>query len=379
MPYRSVKIVNPIDGAILNRHDGKQNSSGLEIEVRGIAPWKSKVTVNDVEADVARDGCWSYDRFSCNIVLKERENKIVARAESGGKVSTDTITVLWDKNSVKRYRLSTDDNILFLKDLAVNASKYRSIFDNEYLGFWRRMHDAYGTKVQFNIYYQTDTITYGAADFNLSKMPERYKPEWQENADWIRLTFHALQNEPPNPYIRASYQEIYHDFWLVTREIERFAGKELISPFTTIHWGEVTLEGCKALRDSGIIGLVGYFVQDPDLGKPVVSYYLDDEKTKYLDGHDYWKDTKNDIIFIKHDLVINTLEPSDIPQCLDSVASNPHKSELMEVMIHEQYFQRGSPWYEPDVEERVITTLEWLKKNGYKPVFYEEGFLGSPE
>jgi hypothetical protein len=51
----------------------------------------------------------------------------------------------------------------------------------------------------------------------------------------------------------------------------------------------------------------------------------------------------------------------------------------MEVMIHEQYFQRGSPWYEPDVEERVITTLEWLKKNGYKPVFYEEGFLGSPE
>ena len=362
MPDRSVEIIKPIDGAILNRHEGKQNSSGLEIEVRGIAPWKSKVIINDVEADVVRDGCWSYDRFSCNLVLKEKENKIVARAESGGRVSTDAITVLWDKKSTKRYRLSTDDNILFLRDLTVNASKYRSIFDNEYLGFWRQMHETYGTKVQFNIYYQTDVITYGTADFNLSMMPDKYRPEWQENSDWMRLTFHALQDHPPNPYIKASYQEMYHDFWLVTKEIERFAGKELLSPFTTIHWGEVTLEGCRALRDSSIIGLVGYFIQDSDLGKPIVSYYLDEEKTRYLDGHDYWKDTKMDILFIKHDLVINAVEPHDIPRCLDSVASNPYKSELMEVMIHEAYFYPQLINYESDVKERVIATLEWLKQ-----------------
>lgn len=372
MPCKSVKIVIPIDGAILNRHDGKQNSSGLEIEVRGIAPWKSKVTVNDVEADVVRDGCWSYDRFSCNLVLREKENKVVARAESGGQASTDEITVLWDKNSFKRYRFSTDDNVLFLKDLTVNASRYRSIFDNEYLAFWRQMHEAYGARIQFNIYYQTE-------GFNISQMPTKYRDEWQENADWIRLTFHALQDDPPNPYIKATYQEVQHDYWLVTREIERFAGKSLLSPFTTGHFGEATLEGCKALRDSGIMGLVGYFIIDPNIEKPKVSYYLDADKTIYLNGRDYWKDAENDIFFIKHDLVINLLEPAEIKPTLDSVASNPHRSELMEVMIHEQYFNKGYQWYEPDVKERVIATLNWLKDNDYKSVFYDEGFLGSPD
>lgn len=51
----------------------------------------------------------------------------------------------------------------------------------------------------------------------------------------------------------------------------------------------------------------------------------------------------------------------------------------MEVMIHEQYFNPQFPYYEPDAKERVIATLDWLKRNGYRPVFYEEGFLGSLE
>jgi hypothetical protein len=334
-------------------------------------PSGAKVTVNDIEASVIRGGCGFYDEFACSVDLKEQENVIVAKAEAGGATSTDAIKVLWDKNSIKRYRFSTDDNILFLKDLAANAARYRSLFDNDYLAFWRRMHEAYGARIHFNIYYQTE-------GFDLSQMPTKYKGEWQENADWMRLTFHALQNDPPNPYIKASYQEVQHDFALVTREIERFAGRSLISPFTTVHWGEATVEGCKALRDNGIRGLVGYFILDPDIGKPIVSYYLDDERTRYLSEHDYWKDTRTGIIFIKHDLVINLVQPAHIPAILDSITSNPHKSELMEVMIHEQYFQRGSPWYEEDVQDRVIATLEWLRKNGYKSVFHEEGFLGSP-
>jgi len=372
LPCDSVRIIEPIDGAILNKHDGKWHSGRLEVVVRGITPERSKVTVNDVDARVARGGCGFYDEFTCSVDLKDQENSIVARAESGGKTTTDSITVLWDKNSIKRYRFSTDDNILFLKDLALNASKRTSIFDNEYIAFWRQMHGNYGVKVQFNIYYQTE-------GFNLSQMPDKYKSEWQENADWMRLTFHALQNDPPNPYIRATYQEMQHDYSIVTREIERFAGRSLLSPYTTVHWGEATLEACKALRDCGIKGLVGYFLIDPSIGKPVVSYYLNSESTKYLNGHDCWKDTKEGIFFIKHDLVINLIDPSDIAPTLESIASDPHRSELMEVMIHEQYFNPQYPYYEPDAKERVIATLDWLKRNGYRPVFYEEGFLGSLE
>jgi len=208
-------------------------------------------------------------------------------------------------------------------------------------------------------------------------MPDRYKPEWEENSDWLRLSFHALQDEPPRPYENASYQEIEHDFLLVTREIERLAGRKLLSPFTTVHWGEVPLEACRALRNDGINGLAGYFILDPESGDPRVSYYLDKEKTKYLNEHDYWKDTKEGIFFITHDLVINNVKPDQIAPTLDSIASNPHRSEVLEVMIHEQYFCPQLRYYEPDAKERVINTLEWLTRKGYKSVFYEEGFLGA--
>ena len=371
LPCETVKIIDPVDGSILNKHDGKQDSSRLEVVVRGVAPQGAKVTVNDVDAQMMKGGCGFYDEFTCSIELVKQENSIVARAEIGGRRSADAITVLWDRNSIKRYRFSTDDNILFLKDLALNAPKYGSIFDNDYLAFWREMHEKYGARIQFNIYYQTE-------GFNLSQMPDKYKQEWEENSEWMRLTFHALQNDPPNPYIGASYQMMMHDFSLVTGEIERFAGRRLLSPFTTVHWGEATLDACKALRDNGIKGLVGYFLVDPEIGKPIVSYYLDCDRTEYLTTHDYWKDTREDIFFIKHDLVINLLKPADIAPTLNAIASNPHTSDLMEVMIHEQYFNRQYAYYEPDAKERVITALEWLKGNGYRSVFYEEGFLGSP-
>jgi len=372
LPCRSIKIIDPVDGAILNKNDGKQDSDGLEIVVKGVAPYKSKVTVNDVKADTRREGCASYDVFTCHIALRERENHVTAKSMVGNDVTTDSIMVLFDRNSIKRYRFSTDDNILFLKDLALNAPKYVSIFDNDYLAFWREMHEKYGARIHFNIYYQT-------SGFNLSQMPDKYKSEWEENSDWMRLTFHALQDEPPSPYVHASYQEALRDFELVTREIVRFAGRSLLSPFTTVHWADASLDACKALRDSGIKGLVGGFFIDPDVGKPFTSYYLNDEMTEYLYGRDYWKDTRTDILFIKHDIVINKIEPDDIAPTLDNIASNPHRSDVMEVIIHEQYFRPELVHYEPDVKWRVIAALEWLTRNGYKSIFYEEAFLGSPE
>ena len=374
-----IKIVEPIDGAILNANDGKVTSRGLEITVKGIvSPKYSKVWVNESEAEI--DG----DRFTCSVVLENLENRIVASARKvkDKPECADVITVLWDKNSMKRYRFSVDDNITFLKDLALNAKKYHSIFDNEYLNFWREIHEKYGTKIQFNIYYQTE-------GFKLTQMPEKYRSEWLENAEWLRLTFHALQHKPDLPYKNATYGEMKRDFLLVTKEIERFAGKKLLSNFTTIHWGEVPLEACIALRNSGIIGLVGYFTwnyrgpspfEKPASSadaKPCVSYYLDNERTRYLSMHDYWKDTRTGIIFVRHDIVINTLELNEIVPHLDGIARNPHQSEIMELMIHEQHFYPGTQDYQPDFEEKVIEAVKWVTNHGYKPVFYDEGFIGA--
>jgi sugar lactone lactonase YvrE len=353
-------ITSPVDGAILNRHDGETTAAGLRITVSGVSQAAGEVRINGASVPV-RDGA-----FQTALVLRDRETPIVAGNAAGLRAQA---TVLWDRESFKRYRISTDDNILLFKDIAQHAAEYRSIFDNAYLAFWRDMHTRYGAKIHFNIYYET-------AGFNLSQMPDRFRDEWRENAGWIRLSFHARANDPDRPYLHAAPEKVLADYRLVVKEIARFAGPELLSPVTTVHWGTATRGAMRLLRKEGIRTAVGYF--EPHGDTPLVSYYLPLAQWQYLGGRDYWKDTREDILFVHHDSVMNLYSPDEGVARLEEIAADPHRGEILELMIHEQYFHRDYVHFEPDYRERVERAIAWVTEHGYKPVFYSDGFLGNP-
>jgi sugar lactone lactonase YvrE len=353
-------ITEPVDGAILNHNDGRAEAGGLRIPVKGRCRIPGPVRINGASVPV-RDG-----RFETSLLLHDRETSL--RAEAGRL--EHRITVLWDRDSFRRYRVSTDDNIWFLRDIARHADTYRSIFDNAYLGFWREMHRKYGTKVHFNIYYET-------SGFNLSEMPDKFGPEWRRNADWIRLSFHARANDPDRPYLHASAEKIVEDYRLVVREIERFAGKELLSTVTTVHWCVAPREAARALRREGVRGMVAYF--DVVNGLPDCSMYLPFADWRYMAEHDYRKDMREDLLLIRHDMVMNLFAVDKIVPYLEQIAGDPHRSEILELMIHEQYFYPDYVAYEPDYRTRVETAVRWASGHGYKPVLYDEGFLGAPE
>ncbi|HWC00348.1 MAG TPA: SMP-30/gluconolactonase/LRE family protein, partial [Bryobacteraceae bacterium] len=354
-----LRIVEPVDGAVLNRHDGENTPEGLRIAVKGTFRGTGPVLVDGKEVPV-RGGT-----FETSMLLRERETLV--RVEAPGDLHRE-ITLFWDRDSFPRYRISTDDNILFLKDIAEHAGTYGSIFDNAYLAFWREVHRKYGSKVHFNIYYETP-------GFRLSQMPEKFRREWQANASWIRLTFHARANDPDRPYLHASAERVRQDYRLVTREIARFAGPELQSPVTTVHWGALQRDAAKALRAEGVRCLVGYFEEHEEM--PIVAYYLPYAQWRYLGGRDYWKDTREDLWFVRHDIVLNLFSPAQIIQRLEQIAADPHQAEVIELMIHEQYFYPDYRAYEPDYRERVERAVEWVTRRGYRPVFYGDGFLGT--
>lgn len=352
-----ITILDPRRGAVLNRHDGSESAAGLSITVSGTCTGNGPVAVNGIPA---RTGA---GRFSATVLLSARQTVLTATCGT----ESAAVTVLYDQASYPRYRFSLDDNVWFLRDIA--NRRCRSIFENPYMALWKRLHDTYGTKVQCNTYFQCE-------DFDLTRMPDSYKAEWQDNADWFRLTFHALQNEPNKPYIAAGYDQVAQDFGKVTGEIIRFAGEKVLDPFTTIHWGEATRQGCRAVRDRGIKGLVGYFILDKD-GAPAVSYYADRDVTQYMSGRDYWMDFDEDLFFIRHDMVINSFPLSQIVPRLEAVAADPHQAEIMELMIHEQYFYPTYRAYIPEYAERCETAVRWVTEKGYAPVFYGDGFLGN--
>jgi len=262
-----------------------------------------------------------------------------------------------------RCRFSVDDCIWFLRDTALYCKA--SLFENGFLRFWRELHEAYGVKVQFNVYYED-----GDTGWTLADMPDKFRKEWASCSNWMRLTFHARADLPPMPYRDAGYEHVQADYRLVTDEIRRFAGEELLSACTTVHWGMATKQGCIALRDSGIEALVGYFrFYD---GKPWVAYYLDAEQTAYLSTHDTWKDEETGLLFIKHDLVLNEVRLHEVLPNLNEILRRPNESEVMELMIHEQYFYPRFSHYQPDAAEKVRIAAEWVTNQGFRWAFYED-------
>ena len=124
-----VQITAPIHGAILNRHDGRQDDDGLHITVQGVVSEADTVTVNGVTATIIGA------TFAADFTLDAHETVLTAVAERGGETLTHAVTVLWDQRSFPRYRFSLDDDVLFLRDIALERPK--SLFDNFYLGFMR--------------------------------------------------------------------------------------------------------------------------------------------------------------------------------------------------------------------------------------------------
>lgn len=350
-----LKIISPWNGDFMYKDDGYEKDGTLVVPVTVQGPADRILKVNGVPAKFV-DGVYKAD-----VVLTGYENKVVLTDENDN--AADEILLYWAKNTYKKYRFSLDDNIWWLRDLAENADRYQSLFDNKFLAFWKKLHDEFGTKVHFNIYWQD-------GDFNLSMMPVKYKDEFIANSDWIALTFHALANDPDKPYENTTYERIYDHCKMITEEIKRFAGEQLLSDYTTVHWGAVNREGCKALKDFGFKGLVGYFEMLD--GKPLVSYYFDEYVVNHVKQRDIWRDTEFGMTYIKNDMVVNTLPRDKIIPELEKVLNNPHTAGFIELMIHEQYYYPHYVQYQPDYEQKVWDAVKLVAERGYQPAFLKE-------
>ena len=361
MPFNSsdgnISFLSPLDGDMLSEYDGKVDNGRLSITVRIAAPNGSNIVINGVDAKR------SDKLFFSHVHLKDYENVIEVKDGISGE--KQSITVFWLKDFTNKYRLSLDDNIWFLKDVSENARQYKSIFENPYLALLKEVHETYGTRIHINIYYQTE-------GFNLSQMTTGFRNEWRENAEWLRLSFHALQNDPDLPYINAGYKQVKTDCDMVKEQIYRFAGDELMGPVTTLHWGEATVEGCRALRDSGYTALAGYFTNEKADDEYPVSYYLDREKRQHVNKRSIWRDNREGIIFSKIAMVINSHDLEQIVSYLDEYKESTNTNGFMDLMIHEQYFYPFYRDYQPDFRQKILTAVKWASDNGYKPAFLSE-------
>ncbi len=358
---KPIKIDEPFHGAVLNHRHGRQTADSLTIRVTGEAPPTARVAVNGVPC--RRHG----DRFEAEVTLRDFETDLVALSEADGARHEDRVRVVWDRHSVPRYRFSIDDNSYFLRDIA--QKQYKSLFDCFYLKMLQNLNKKYGVKFTVNIYYTTGD------DFSLPDFPDRYKGEWRDNADWMKLAFHAHANEPARPYQDAPPEKLIADLDLVNEEIYRFAGEEAYAPPTVIHWGMTRQSAFKPLYERGVRALSGYFRKGSN-GYDV-NYRWDDLHSEYMSRHDAWKDFESGMVFSRVDIICNSVPVDKIVETLAPQKKDPNTAEIIDIFTHEQYFWPFYSHYLPDHAERLDVAIRWATENGYKPVFLHEGFLGS--
>jgi len=212
----------------------------------------------------------------------------------------------------------------------------------------------------------------------LPQFPDRYKGEWEDNAAWLKLAFHAYANKPDRPYQYASARQLIGDLDKVAEQIRRFAGERTYSPPTVIHWGMVQPPALTALAKRGVRVLSGYFDRREGDGWDV-NYLLDDDRSEYLSRHDALMDFDSGLVFSKVDIVCNNTPIERIVPTLEPLAKDPNRAEIMDLFTHEQYFWPFYPNHVPDHAQRLDTAIRWVTEHGYKPVFFHEGFLGGPE
>ncbi len=350
----------PRDGDFLNRHDGRLEHGALVVSVSGTAP-AGPVTVNGLPASVSPDG-----RFGCEVPLRLPESLLRVRAAG----ETLTARVLVDLHSRPRYRFSVDDNIEWLADLGADPAQYPSLFDHWYLAFWRRMHEQFAAKIHLNIYYQTVD-----GRFNLTMLPTKWRDQFEANSSWLHLSFHALQDKPDRIYKDATYDQLARDFELVMAEIYRFAGEAVTTRETTVHWAEAPRDACRALVERGVDVLIGIFGGIPEA--VTTRYYLEPAPAARIRHRDAWRDHTEGLTFVDCDTVVNTLALEQVVPVLEQRAADPHTGELLELLIHEQYFRQELSFFQPDVQQKVETALRWVTDRGYQPCFWGEGLLGN--
>ncbi len=364
----ALRFVFPIDGDCLNAYDGKEEDGILFITARVEAAADTTVMINNIPA------AYQNGFFEAEIPIADYRTEITA---ADGMGNSQKITVLRLLNATGIFRLSSDDNILCLQDIHQNRAVYTSIFDNPYLAVYREAHEKYGATVQLNIHWEYDANNPYFSDgnrksFDLSMMTDRFREEFEQNAHWLRLSFHAREPQSVSPYADTPGEVIAADAARVYREVVRFAGESALSRHnTTIHYADCRIESMRAMHDLGLRGAYGYFDLDRH-GTPIVSYRYPKELVEHIHGRDFWYDTAEDILYGKIDLVLNLCRAEEVVPLLEKLQEDPHRRGCVELMIHEQYFYPDYVRYMPTFRENVLTACRWCAEQGYRGYYMQD-------
>ncbi len=163
----------------------------------------------------------------------------------------------------KYLKFSIDDATEILLD--VSSNDYDSIFDSPTLGLLKELHEKYDLDVTLFLFEKLGS-------FNIADFPDKYRKEFAQNSDWLKLGWHGIDDIDPKEHGYTG-EDLTQSYKNTTNAIIRFAGGRSLSKELRVHFwytdGKPTIY---TLSEEGIKGLyycdtdvIGYdFSQEED-------------------------------------------------------------------------------------------------------------------
>ena len=370
-----LEITSHRNGEVLNHQQGQESADGLTIRLEGIADPQSLVTVNGSPAE-RRDRL-----FSAFVRLTEKISRVTVAAHNKFGDFQQSITLVWDKKSCKRYAARIDDNIFFLREIARERPK--SLLEHFYLKNLHRLHQDYGTKFILKCFYRDDHH-----GFEMKEFPDCYRGEFREHSDWLKLSFHAYSEFPDRPYQHATAARLASDFDLVKDQIIRFAGEESFIAPTNVHWAMLPPELFSVLRERGSRVLTsGGFLSNRIIveGEIVevgaascdIGFFYEQDVARHMQAKRCFYDPDHDLFLSRTFFCCNIDTSAEIERKIRVEDARREGTDIMEAVTHEQYAFRDYAGFLPDYFQRLETACKTLSELDYQPVFFSQGIFGN--
>ena len=384
-------ITNFRDGAVLNHHHGKETDDALTVPIEGVNYYGTPVTMNGCRTE--RDGV----RFHTEVALTAQINQVEIAADTPYGTFSQKITLVWDKKSFRRCSFYIDDHSFLFTELAKQRPK--RAFDHFYLAALKEIHRKYGWKVTLNTFYRNDH-----QPFLLKDMPDIWKSEFEDNADWLRFSLHAYSEFPDRPYCEASRKKFLADYELLKSEVTRFAGEKCYIVPQGMHWGNISPGVAEELIKLGgrcyseaLRPRLMATPPDDELTQeereqefrsevylppsaPLAMHYGFGDEIDYMEKHGTRYD-KGLGIFFYHDWIISNLLPLEkIPRLFarTKALADKYGNDVFSACSHEQYSFPTYFNYQPDHLQKLDETVRLMvEEAGCTPVFLQDGLLGN--
>lgn len=342
-----LEILFPLTGELVNH---SHMTDGHILNIQGKTEPGAAVSAGDVSAISDAAG-----NFTIPYRVTETFNDVII---SCGAESVQCRFVC-DFDTRKRYNFFIDDNIFFLTEIV--RENHKSIFDSFYLDFLRSLHRKYGFKVTLNMFYE-NSHEY-ANGFNSSMLTEKYKSEFEDNAHWLKLAFHAYGEFPNAPYSEVYPEKLPEHHKILESEIKRYAGeKSWIEPVLMHFYGINSDTSRKFIADAGM----NCFTQPEKVWEDRFEQF----GRKVLAQYDYqFNQLELQLLFM-----VNLLKEDELLAKLEGAYAEKGRDFIL-CGTHEQYSYPFYSNYIPEHFQRMESVVRSLTDHGYEAVYFTETLL----